>query len=931
MYSHLTLLFLFISSLLIAPLHAETVDKDAKALSRFISHLDKNNKLCQTIITTNQMDMNRLDTYDCIEKYFLDKDRIRLNPYDKNFLLKQLGKSTHFRKTEIVNKLYQQNYLYNIFQLDYSLLEVGASTERINYDIYQAFEKLDCKTLIKNRQLQFEKPETLLCLRDDVIHHFGDDFDKQLLLDNLKQLNKSSHPLKKLFFEDMLAWIYETVPFFRLDAISYLLSIGASVDKMQLGRLSINTEESEKRSILKVLLTSKQPKKIASKLFQAEHLFHYFNLDDKSPIFGLKGSSLLKMGATIPRLNLKIYQSYKKLNCPSVIKNKQLRFKKPETLLCLTTQVIDSSDKYSNDLLISILDPLKQSDSQLKTQYFDDLFHYIFINNILKRLVIIDYLFELGVIPKKGIYANNLDFEESSLVLKALARKTPLPQKKEVQKRGITIANVLLQNKLSNYYFNLSDENISQLTNLLKVGASSKRLNLSILQAYKKLDCQAIIKNRLIQFEKPETLLCLNEQVIELSDEYNNLLLIDILDQLNKSDSPLKKQYFEELLKVFFSSHSLIERLTVIEHILALGVSTEAIIASRDYVFNWRWSHEEKLIIIKILFSKTNPTSKKVIEIANKLFQRDYIYNLFNIGNSYAIKGHTLIYAGATTERLNLKIYQAYGKLDCNYIIANKKLDFNKPETLLCLNSEIIIEAYEGYSNQQLIDIVDQLNKSKHSLKKNYLSELLSFISSRVADKRYEVIKHMLDIGVSPEKIDKIEAANGLGDDKLCALRSNLYDFQYEYIKKHSLPAAKVNLGNMMSTSSCHRVVCNKVIIKMVNRNHELRKIGSPVKEMLAEFNLTGRDVELLKAFVTPENVNDREFHGGSTPLEMLVDTGINHSATDAMKMLIDMGADIYLQNKQGISVNDTINEIPYLDEIKQYADKVAFEKQGKK
>lgn len=275
----------------------------------------------------------------------------------------------------------------------------------------------------------------------------------------------------------------------------------------------------------------------------------------------------------------------------------------------------------------------------------------------------------------------------------------------------------------------------------------------------------------------------------------------------------------------------------------------------------------------------------------------------------------------------SLEVYEAYKKLDCFSVIENKQLKFEKPETLFCLNDQII-NSPDTYADSLIISIINKLNRSKHPLKKAFFANLLATISSEIAVQRFAVTKHLFRIGASPEKIQTIE--EGLGNEELCAVRSKTYDFQYEYLKKHSLPPIEVDLGYMMDTNSCHRVVCNDVIIKMVKRNKKLQKVGSPVTKMLGEFGLTGGDLKLLSAFVTPENVNDRK-QNGETALEMLVENGINHNATDAMKMLIDMGADIYLKNKEGRSAYDTIKKVSYLDKIKNYADKVILDKLGEK
>lgn len=464
------------------------------------------------------------------------------------------------------------------------------------------------------------------------------------------------------------------------------------------------------------------------------------------------------------------------------------------------------------------------------------------------------------------------------------------------------------------------------LVPLLDSKAKTNKPNLKIYEAYKNLDCPSIIKNIQLSFQNPETLFCLDEKIINSTDIYDDSLLISIVDHINNSNSPLKKVFFEEFLLQLFSTNNTVEHLAIIEHLLDLGVSTKKV-RSID-AFSLSWDKNERNLILDIFSRSTNTQSRK-IDIANQLFQRNSLSYIFNLDKEYLFinKAISLINAGAETERLNAQIFHDFEKLNCQYAINKKQLQFDKPETLLCL-SRSALNSPEKYTDELLISVINELNKSNHPLKKAFFANLLATISSEVAVQRFAVTKHLFNIGASPENIQIIE--EGLGNEELCTVRSEIYDFQHEYLNRHSLPPVKIDLGYMMDTNSCHRVVCNEVIIKMVNRNKKLQNVGSPVANMLGEFALTGNDLKLLSSFVTPENVNSRG-ENGQTALEMLVGNGLNHNATAAMKLLIDMGADIYLKNKEGISANDTIKTVSYLDKIKRYADKVIREKLRKK
>jgi len=129
------------------------------------------------------------------------------------------------------------------------------------------------------------------------------------------------------------------------------------------------------------------------------------------------------------------------------------------------------------------------------------------------------------------------------------------------------------------------------------------------------------------------------------------------------------------------------------------------------------------------------------------------------------------------------------------------------------------------------------------------------------------------------------------------------------------------DLHNLTSTFG-QWYICPKAVKMLVKYNPRMRNIidpvfGTPLRQLLSDFSKVDRNPELAKILMTKRNINlqDEVRYGGNTPLHLLLKySATNNSSLKAkdrytVRAMLDMGANIDIKNKDGITVRKLINE----------------------
>jgi len=232
-----------------------------------------------------------------------------------------------------------------------------------------------------------------------------------------------------------------------------------------------------------------------------------------------------------------------------------------------------------------------------------------------------------------------------------------------------------------------------------------------------------------------------------------------------------------------------------------------------------------------------------------------------------------------------------------------------------------------------MITHTDFSRLSKPTLSK--LTELFVLLRAR----EHKIISKLIGLGAQTKNISIGLAADYgdegeqqvIGNSRNCktieliiANNKKFYQSGGLYTGKTKVKAT--DLHNITSTFDQWNI-CPKAVKLLTKYNPGMRDIidpvvGTPLRQLLSDFSKVGNNPELVKILMTHKNINlqDEAKYGGNTPLHLLLKYSVTTSnpslkanARDVIRAMINMGANINIKNKDGITVRELINKHPDL------------------
>jgi len=306
-----------------------------------------------------------------------------------------------------------------------------------------------------------------------------------------------------------------------------------------------------------------------------------------------------------------------------------------------------------------------------------------------------------------------------------------------------------------------------------------------------------------------------------------------------------------------------------------------------------------------------------------------------NLKHHEKAKQTTAFFNNANHNRYSKKVPIKYSRKlkelqpECEYFIKNTKPVTEKNITN-CFERVLHEQPPKGFVSY----MVEHTNFN--NLSKQTLGELLKLFTELRA-REFKIVRKLINLGAPTTHISiGLIADYGdqgeqlvVGNARNCKAIEMIIINNRKFYQSGGLYTGRIkmkatDLHNLTRTFD-QWYICPRAVKLLSGYNPRMKDIsdqtsGTPLDQLFSDFSKVGRDPELAKVLMTKTNINRQV--GGNTPLHIL----LLYSVTDqpslkakdkyTVKAMLDMGANIDLKNKNGVTAREEIlkrNDLKYL------------------
>lgn len=229
------------------------------------------------------------------------------------------------------------------------------------------------------------------------------------------------------------------------------------------------------------------------------------------------------------------------------------------------------------------------------------------------------------------------------------------------------------------------------------------------------------------------------------------------------------------------------------------------------------------------------------------------------------------------------------------------------------------------YEEEILNALMDRVLSHKPPVSKTTLSKILDVITKDPYKAKYsKLIKRLIRSGASADNITLQQIYDG--NDTACdsidiILEANKKLYKNSVTLKKTIDGTRrlEDLHHLVNTDIGYKL-CSNAIKTLISYNPQLlntksRNGGTPLYHYLLDLNHPQWNFDRVKVLMTRKNINMADAYG-YTALHILLRNGKSHWDEAIIKLAIQLGANLNIRTKEGVSIKDMILKRPDLVKV---------------